>query len=303
MVWQADEQLERFLAYLAAEKNASPLTLQGYRNDIIQFLTLANRGDYRIQEADQYMLRYFLASLKSQGYARSSVARKLSATRSFLRYLKREGCLKKGAWVGVARPRQEKRLPRFLYYHEVEALLEAPDCGKPLGFRDRTMLELIYACGLRVSELAGLVVDSCRLEDRLIKVSGKGGKERIIPVGRVAAAFLKEYLARVRPVLLAAGGDPEIRAVFLNHRGGPLTDRGVRVIFKQYIRRVSQKEGITPHSLRHSFATHMLERGADLRVVQELLGHVSISTTQIYTHITKEHLREVYRAAHPRGSD
>lgn len=296
-----DNWLERFLAYLDVEKNASPLTLQGYRNDITQFLALVNRGESRIQEADQYMLRYFLAWLKEQGYTRSTVARKLSATRSFLRFLHREGCLQKGNWSGVSRPRQEKLLPHFLYYHEVAALLESPDCGTILGYRDRTILELIYACGLRVSELVGMHQGSCRLDDRLVKVFGKGRKERILPVGRVAVGFLQEYLARIRPLLLAAAKDEKnCGALFLNSRGGNLSDRGIRLIFKKYIRRVSEKEGITPHSLRHSFATHLLERGADLRVVQELLGHVSISTTQVYTHITREHLREIYRLAHPR---
>ena len=296
-----DDWLERFLGYLDAEKNASPLTLQGYRNDIAQFLGLVNRGDSRIQEADRYMLRYFLSWLKEKGYARSSVARKLSATRSFLRFLHREGLLQKGSWTSVSRPRQEKGLPHFLYYNEVVALLEAPDCGTLLGYRDRAMLELIYACGLRVSELVTLDLLSCQPEQKLIKVTGKGNKERILPVGRVASGFLNEYLYRVRPVLLSTGkSGPESNIVFLNRWGGPLSDRGVRLVFKKYIRGVSQKEGITPHSLRHSFATHLLERGADLRVVQELLGHVSISTTQIYTHITREHLRDVYRSAHPR---
>jgi tyrosine recombinase XerC len=296
-----DDWLERFLAYLDVERNASPLTLQGYRNDICQFLDLVNRGESRIQEADQYMLRYFLAWLKERGYTRGTVARKLSATRSFLRFLHREGCLQKGNWICVSRPRQEKLLPRFLYYHEVTALLESPDCGAPLGYRDRTIMELLYACGLRVSELAGMQVDSCRFADRLVKVYGKGRKERILPVGRVAAGFLLEYLTRIRPLLLAAAKDEtDCGALFLNSRGGALSDRGVRLIFKKYIRRVSEKEGITPHSLRHSFATHLLERGADLRVVQELLGHVSISTTQVYTHITREHLRDIYRLAHPR---
>lgn len=289
------------MTYLDAVKSASPLTLQSYRTDIMQFLALLDRAGEDVRETDHYRMRRFLAWSKEKGYTRSTVARKLSATRSFLRFLQREGYLQSDSWAGVARPRQEKGLPHFLYYHEVTALLEAPDSGTLLGFRDRTWLELIYACGLRVSELVGLVPESIQLEERLVKVTGKGSKERILPLGRVAAAFTREYLERVRPALLALNRDGVAgRSIFINHRGGPLTDRGVRQIFHKYIRRVSCQEKITPHSLRHSFATHMLERGADLRVVQELLGHVSVSTTQIYTHVTRERLQEVYRQAHPR---
>lgn len=298
-----EKQLDCYLDYLEIELNASPFTLQGYRHDIIQFLSVAVKGEGPIRAADHHMLRFYLAWLNENGYSRSSAARKLSAVRSFLGFLQREGDLKKGNWRNASRPLQEKRLPQFFYYHEVVALLEAPDCGTTLGYRDRTIFELIYASGLRVGELTGLDLLSCRLEERLVKVTGKGSKERIVPVGRIAVGFLREYLARIRPLLLAAAGEGAAgnRKLFLNHRGGPLTDRGVRYIFDKYIRMVSHKEGLTPHSLRHSFATHLLERGADLRVVQELLGHASISTTQIYTHVSREHLRKIYRRAHPRS--
>lgn len=298
-----DEQLERFLAYLEVEVNVSPLTLQSYRHDIIQFLSLVTSGDGPVREATHHMLRRYLARLKENGYTRSSAARKLSAVRSFLSFLQREGELEKGTWSNVSRPRQEKKLPQFFYFHEVLTLLEAPDCNTLLGYRDRTMLELLYASGLRISELTGLDTSSCNLEERLVKVTGKGSKERIVPMGRIAAAFLKEYLNRVRPLLLAAGGECEAKTekLFLNRRGGPLTDRGVRYIFRKYVRKVSHKVGLSPHSLRHSFATHLIEQGADLRVVQELLGHASVSTTQVYTHITRGHLWEVYRKTHPRS--
>ncbi len=298
-----DEQLERFLAYLDAEKNVSPLTLQSYRQDIIQFLSLVAVGDEPVRKANQHMLRRYLAWLKENSYTRSSAARKLSAVRSFLSFLLREGDLEKGTWSNVSTPRQEKRLPQFLYYHEVMALLEAPDLESPLGYRDRTIFELLYACGLRVSELTGLEISSCSLEERLIKVTGKGSKERIVPMGRIAAAYLKEYLGRFRPLLLTATGDSALKTerLFINHRGSPLSDRGVRYIFEKYIRKVSHKIGLSPHSLRHSFATHLLEQGADLRVLQELLGHANVSTTQVYTHITRGHLRDVYRQAHPRS--
>ena len=295
------EYLERFIGYLYVEKNASPLTLQAYRNDIMQFLELERREPGRLTEVNHLTLRRFLAWLKDGDYSRRSIARKLSATRSFLFYLQKEGLIKSGKWASVARPKQEKNLPGFLYYHEVIALLEAPDCNKPLGFRDRSILELIYSSGLRVSEVVGLKLDSFQPQERMIRVFGKGSKERIVPVGRVAAAFLIDYIDNTRPILAEFNQDGgNFRELFLNRWGKPLGDRGIRYIFKKYISQVSYKTGITPHSLRHSFATHLLEGGADLRVVQELLGHVNISTTQIYTHITRERLSEVYRSAFPR---
>lgn len=298
-----DNQLVSYLEYLEIEMNASPLTLQGYRHDIIQFMMATGGREGPVEEADHHLLRGYLAWLNDKGYTRSSVARKLSAVRSFLGFLQREGELERGTWSNVSRPLQEKNLPQFFYYHEVVDLLEAPDCGTLLGYRDRTIFELLYASGLRVSELTGLERGSCDLEERLVRVTGKGSKERIVPMGRVAAAFLREYLTRIRPQLRAAAGEeaPGTKKMFLNHRGGPLTDRGVRYIFEKYIRRVSLKGGLSPHSLRHSFATHLLERGADLRAVQELLGHANVSTTQIYTHVSKEHLRKIYQRAHPRS--
>ncbi len=295
------EWLERFLNHLYLERNASPLTLQAYRNDLLQFLDLAEDDQGVPEELNHLTLRKFLALLKEDNYSRRSVARKLSATRSFLFYLQREKVIEGGRWSVVSRPKLGKTLPRFLYYHEVELLLAAPDSETLLGFRDRTLLELLYASGLRVSELVSLKAASLQLDERLIKVMGKGRKERIVPVGRVATALLAEYLEVIRPALAAKSNNQvPAEVIFLNKYGEPLSDRGVRYLFQKYIRQVSHKEDITPHSLRHSFATHLLERGADLRVVQELLGHASISTTQIYTHVTKEMLREVYHASFPR---
>lgn len=296
-----NDWLERFLNYLFVERNASPLTLQAYRADILQFISLEDNHLAENGSLDHLTLRRFLARLKETGYSRRTIARKLSATRSFLFFLQKNGLIEGGKWSALARPKQAKVLPRFLYYHEVVALLEAPDGSTPLGFRDRAMLELIYASGLRVSELVSLQAGSLQLEERLVRVRGKGGKERIVPLGRVAAGLIDEYNKRVRPLLEAKNREGRVyQELFLNRWGCPLSDRGVRFIFKKYIRLVSQKEGISPHSLRHSFATHLLERGADLRVIQELLGHVSISTTQIYTHVSRERLSEVYRSAFPR---
>lgn len=293
--------LDRFLIHLNVSKNASPLTLQAYRNDLIQFLELEKINQAELIDVNHLTIRRYLAWLKEKGYSRRSIARKLSATRSFLFFLRKEGLVENGRWTGVSRPKIEKNLPRFLYQHEVLALLEAPDSRSALGFRDRTLLELIYASGLRVSELVNLQLSSLQLEARLVKLHGKGNKERIVPMGTIASGLIKEYLEKIRPLLAGKNNDGrDYTELFLNKHGRPLSDRGVRYIFRKYIQQVSHKEGISPHSLRHSFATHLLEGGADLRVVQEMLGHVSISTTQIYTHITREHLSEVYRSAFPR---
>ncbi len=293
--------LERYIVHLYDLKNASPLTMQAYRNDILQFLELEGDSEEALKATDHQSLRQFLAELRNRGYTRSTIARKLSATRSFLFFLQQE-CFVRGArWSTVARPKQEKKLPRFLYYHEVAALLEAPDSSTPLGLRDRAILELLYTSGIRVGELVSLDIHSVQLKDRLVKVYGKGRKERIVPIGTVAAGLVGEYFKNARPNLESREKQGrQYREIFLNKLGKPISDRGVRDNFKKYIRRVSHKTGITPHSLRHSFATHMLDAGADLRVVQELLGHVSLSTTQVYTHVTKERLSEVYRSAFPR---
>ncbi|HHX87348.1 MAG TPA: site-specific integrase, partial [Firmicutes bacterium] len=188
-----EQWLEKFLLFLEVEKNTSPLTLQAYRNDLYQ-LQYWRKQNGSISEINHLLLRHYLAWLKEAGYSRSSIARKLSSVRSFLRYLQREGCLTGGSWTRVLTPRQERKLPKFLYYQQVEALLEAPDCGTLLGFRDRTILELLYSCGIRVSELVSMNIHSYQDEERLLKVIGKGSKERILPVGRVAGKFLKEYL-------------------------------------------------------------------------------------------------------------
>lgn len=273
---------------------------------------------------DRQLLRRYLADLNRKGYSRRSIARKLSSARSFFRYLEREGFLREEDWAGVSTPRQPRNLPGFLYYNEILLLLAQPDLKTPLGCRDRAIMELIYSSGIRVSELTGTTLNSIDYSQRLLKVTGKGNKERILPVGREAVTYLQLYLSRGRPYLAAKrtrdsdgdnrnsdagiissdgrknkGGDED--RLFLNKSGGPLTDRGVRYVFEKYIKKVHTRDAISPHTLRHSFATHLLERGAGLRAVQELLGHVSISTTQIYTHVTKERLQEVYNLAHPRA--
>ena len=268
-------------------------------------------------------LRRFLAHLHSQDYARTSIARKLSSLRALYRYLRAHGQANADPTIGITSPRQRRRLPRFLYQEDVEKLLAAPDKETPLGLRDRAILETLYATGLRVSELAALTADQCRAASEL-RIIGKGGKERMVMVGSYARGAIELYLAEGRPHLLAKrphspdhppsppagrgkgggvlpGGSQSEPRLFLNHRGGPLTSRSIRRVVHRHMLRACAQHGIGPHALRHTFATHLLEAGADLRAVQELLGHASLSTTQIYTHLTRRRLREVYDQAHPRS--
>lgn len=303
------ESLDSFIRYLKIEKNYSAYTIKSYYHDLTQLLAFLNDEAGKSKDEpllDRLILRHYLAYLSGKGYNRRSIARKLSATRSYFKYLEKEGYISEGDWAGVSTPRQPRYLPKFLYYHEVLLLLEQPDLTTPLGCRDRAIFELIYGSGIRVGELVSTVLNMIDFHERTIKVRGKGHKERILPVGREAVKYLRLYLSQGRPVLWEKNKKAEEteglkNIVFLNRFGGKLTDRGVRYIFDKHIRKVSRQEGISPHTLRHSFATHLLEGGADLRTVQELLGHVSVSTTQIYTHITKEKLQEVYYSAHPRA--
>ncbi|GAW94327.1 tyrosine recombinase XerC [Calderihabitans maritimus] len=290
--------LERFLFYLQVEKNASKHTVEAYRRDIMQFIEFVKDDLAGNSFLDYRHLRRYLSHLHRQGLSRSSMARKLSALRSFFRYLCREQIIEYNPAARVTTPRLEKRLPSFLYYPELLRLLEAPDCSTPLGIRDRALLETLYATGIRVSELVGLNEEDVDIFLGYARVCGKGSKERIVPIGSEAAEWLKRYKEVVRGKLLQ---DEQTRALFLNRQGRRITVRGVRYILDKYVRKVSLGEKVSPHTLRHCFATHLLERGADLRVVQELLGHVKLSTTQVYTHVTKNRLREVYLQAHPRA--
>ncbi len=295
--------LLNFLEYLDIEKNASPLTVSGYKEDVRQFLYFCKSAAVSLPSVDKKTLRHFLAELREKGYTRKTMARKLSAIRTFFKYLHREGVLATSVWADVVTPKVPRSLPKFLYYEQVIKVLSLPRRDTFLGMRDRAILELLYGCGLRITELVNTDISSLDREERLLKVRGKGARERIIPVGRAAARAVEDYISGSRPHLLARSKKDQGRreALFLNGRGRPLTDRGVRWIFHRYIQQVSREEGVSPHALRHSFATHMLEKGADLRTVQELLGHMSISTTQIYTHVTREQLQKVYYSAHPRA--
>jgi integrase/recombinase XerD len=296
---------DRFLDYLAVERGLSPNTLEAYRRDLRRYVAyLADRGVFDPARAGEDDIAGFVANLSSseyspgRGYRPSSVARALAAVRSFHRFLVMEGEAGADPAEGVARPKVPRNLPRPLSVDEVAALVAAPGDDGPVALRDGAILETLYGAGLRISELVALDVDDVDLEEGSVRAVGKGSKERIVPLGRYAVRALQAYLTRSRPAL--AG--PRTRgALFLNTRGGRLTRQGCTNIIKATARRAGIRKRVTPHMLRHSFATHLLEGGADVRVVQELLGHASLATTQIYTLVTKDRLRDVYFTSHPRA--
>ncbi|MDU4959919.1 MAG: tyrosine recombinase XerC [Sporomusaceae bacterium] len=298
-----DKAVAEFILYLKLEKNASEHTVSGYQTDIADFRQYAGTQpgfDDRPDAVNPMLIRSYLAHMKRQEYGRRTIARRIAALRSFFRFLCRENALEDNPFQLIHTPKLEKRLPAFLDESELNALFTLPGTD-PLGLRDLAILELLYATGVRVSELAGLNLYDLDFDSRLVLVYGKGAKERIVPVGRKAIAALTAYLERARPRLYARNSGREHQKLFVNNRGGPLTDRSVRRILEGYVDKLALAKHVTPHTIRHSFATHLLDHGADLRFVQELLGHVSLSTTQLYTHITKEKLKAVYRQAHPRA--
>jgi len=294
-----------FLDHLTYEKNVSFNTVTAYRDDIESFVTFltddyfnTSRELLELSRVDHLAIRAYLAHLSRRKLARSSIARHLSALRSFFRFLVREGRVESNPARGVATPKKEKYLPTVLQPADLTILLEQPDTSKPLGIRDLAWLELLYASGIRVSELVGIDLDDIDPRQRLLKVRGKGARERIVPFGATAAEAIATWM-KVRVEIVSVEGDEE--ALFLNHRGGRLTVRSVGRLLDRYVRAASLKAGVSPHTLRHSFATHLLNAGADLRSIQELLGHVSLSTTQKYTHLADWQLIEVYKKSHPRA--
>jgi integrase/recombinase XerD len=299
-------EAERFLDHLAVERGLSDHTLAAYRRDLRRYVEfLATRDVVDLAAIDEAAVRAFVASVSASThgpdeapYRATSVSRALSAVRSFHRFLLREGGSERDPTVGVVRPKLPRGLPHPLGVDEVRRVLEAADPASPAGIRDRAVLELLYGAGLRVSELTGLDVDDVDLEGGAVRVVGKGGKEREVPVGRYARDAVNAYLTRVRPGFASARTRG---ALFLNARGGRLTRQSCSRLLAGYARRAGLDRRVSPHDLRHSFATHLLEGGADVRVVQELLGHASVATTQIYTLVTKEHLRAVYYTSHPRA--
>jgi len=270
--------------------------VRNYTTDLLGFFNfLKTKRVDSLKEVDRHVLRGYLSHLMDEGFVKSSIARKLSAIRSFYRYLLREGVVSASP-VADTSPKLDKRLPTFLTLEEIERLLNAPDLSKPQGQRNRALLELLYASGLRVSEVVSLNLEQVDLDTGEIRVRGKGSKERITLMGKPAINALTTYLNQDRPKLLSTRGSS---ALFLNRYGGRLTERSVQKMLGKYAKIAGIGKRVHPHMLRHTFATHLLDGGADLRVVQELLGHANLSSTQIYTHVTKSRARKVYLAAHP----
>ncbi|MFH1826061.1 MAG: tyrosine recombinase XerC [bacterium] len=284
--------IKRFVDYLITERNYSRHTISNYSRDLRFLVNLIGQ-----KTIDRTLAREYLIALEKKKYSRRSIARKLSASRSFFRFLLREKVITKNPFENLLTPKLPKKLPNFLYPEELKSLLEAPDLKNPLGLRDRAILEIIYGTGLRVAEVIRMNKNDADFDEQEIKVLGKGAKERIVLFGSMAATALHHYIDSGRPKLVAG---KKSAALFLNRRGGRLTPRSIERMLVYNAKKAGLAKKVTPHTLRHSFATHLLSGGADLRMVQELLGHVSLSTTQVYTHITKERLKEVYDSAHPR---
>ncbi|NLB89471.1 MAG: tyrosine recombinase XerC [Syntrophomonadaceae bacterium] len=297
-------QVEGFLNKLRIEKSASKLTIMSYRTDLNQFFDFL-ADNYKVEKSQithemitHQVVRQYLAMLQDNDFKRTSIARKLASIRSFVKYLCREGIISGNPIAAVSTPKQDKRLPKFLYPEEMEILLNAPD-DSHLGIRDKAILETLYATGIRVSELVNLDLQDVDLEEELIRVWGKGSKERIVPFGKMAKFSLLKYIDEARPKLINTKNKQE-NALFLNKNGTRLSDRSIRNILNKYLDATALQQKISPHAIRHSFATHLLNNGADLRSVQELLGHIKLSTTQIYTHLTKENIKAIYTDTHPR---
>jgi len=288
-----DRYIEKFIRYLEIERNASKHTLINYSVDLKSLSEFLREEP--IEKIDYVSLRRYLAHIKEQNLSKVSIARKIASIRSFFKFLFREGIIKSNPASSLSTPKRDKHLPKFLDEKEIVILLESPDRETEAGLRDRSILETLYSTGIRVSELVGLDMDNIDQIGGIIKVYGKGKKERIVPIGERALQAIRDYLKARRPIA------KETKALFFNKNGGRLTDRSIRRIINKYITKASIQQKISPHTLRHSFATHMLDHGADLRSVQELLGHANLSTTQIYTHITTERLKSAYTKAHPRA--
>ena len=313
------EHLRAFLKFLALNRSASAHTVRAYESDLSQFIGYLaadadlKKHDLQPSHCTRDALRGFLAQLHKQGLSRASAARKLAAVRTFLRYLRREGLIEDDPGSLVSTPKGAVRMPAHLSEREMTALLDAPAGDTALSRRDRAILELFYASGLRLSELTGLDVDDVNLSARMVRVLGKGRKERIVPFNGTTAGAIRTYLKDREQLIGAAKAGPRAKdqaarhgrrrePLFVNYRGGRLTVRSVDRLVRRYAAASTPRTGISPHALRHSFATHLLQRGADLRTIQELLGHARLGTTQRYTHVNTTQLLDVYRKAHPRAT-
>ncbi|MBU7007703.1 site-specific tyrosine recombinase XerD [Phosphitispora fastidiosa] len=291
--------VKEFINYLAVERGLADNTLDSYNRDLKQFMAfLENEKVDDVQQATRHVIMSYMLFLQKRGRATATVSRHLAALKSFYHFLLREKYIEKDPTANLESPKLEKKLPRILTVNEVENLLSQPRGIEPTGLRDKAMLELLYATGIRVSELISLDINHINLEMGYIRCFGKGSKERIVPVGSLARKCVSEYLQKGRAKLIKIRSE---KALFVNQHGRRLTRQGFWKIIKKYANKAGIAKDITPHTLRHSFATHLLENGADLRSVQEMLGHADITTTQIYTHLTKGRLREVYTKSHPRA--
>jgi integrase/recombinase XerC len=309
----ASGHLKAFLQYLRLNRNVSPHTVRAYESDVTQFVNHVaaargvKRGDLESAALDRAAIRSFLGAIHQQHQSRATAARKLAAVRTFLRYLRREDVIEGDPGALVATPKREVRMPAHLSEGEMEQLLSAPDTSDPLGRRDRAILELFYASGLRLSELAGLDLEDVNLSAKMVRVMGKGAKERLVPFNSSTASAVRAYLkdretiVREHPAVGTFGRRRRRNPVFVNYRGTALGTRSIDRLVRKHVAACSARLGVSPHALRHSFATHLLQRGADLRAIQELLGHARLSTTQRYTHVNAAQLLDVYEKAHPRA--
>ena len=303
------KQVTKFLEFLRVEKNVSPHTLRNYSSDLKQIynflienkIALYGQG-VDLKKIDNLTVRSYLSSLYKKNYSRSSVARKLAVLRSFYKFLCREGFIKKNIAKSITIPKQDKKIPSFLTIDEIFHLLKQPDEESFLGLRDKAILELFYATGIRIGELVSLNIEDVNFDLRLIKIKGKGKKERIVPVNKSAIKFLSKFIEKRKKRELKKNTIMTRESpLFTNFRYKRITDRGIRGILVKYIYKGNISKNISPHSLRHTFATHLLDSGADLRIIQELLGHASLSTTQKYSHVSAGRLMEVYDKAHPKA--
>ncbi len=291
-----EELVREFTEHLFVEKRHSPNTVDGYRRDISRFVSFQPKTSLKSVTLSD--IREFLLSLHNQGLSSRSIARSLSSLKSFFKYLMEESLIRDNPVETLETPKIWRKLPNTLSLREVESLLNQPDTETLLGLRDKAMLEVLYATGVRVSELISLELNDMNLEVGYIRSYGKGGKERVIPLGEVAQTYLKVYLEQGRPRLVK---NRIIPALFISRRKMPMTRQAFWKILKQYVLKANISVPVSPHTLRHAFATHLLERGANLRSVQQMLGHSDISTTQIYTHVVQERMREVFDKCHPRS--
>jgi integrase/recombinase XerD len=291
--------IQEFIDYLGHEKGLATNTLESYSRDLKQYYGfLSGDSTASLENASQSTIVAYLMYLRKQGKATATIARRLAALKAFYQFLVKENYVSSDPTNDLSSPKLERKLPKVLTVSEVERLLNQPDLSTPAGKRDKAMLELLYATGIRVSELVNLNILDVDLKEGFVRCMGKGSKERVVPVGDIAVSALRTYLEGARPKLVA---DAKEKALFVNHHGKRLTRQGFWKIVKKYAAQAQIRKEITPHTLRHSFATHLLENGADIRAVQEMLGHADISTTQIYTHVTKDRLKDVYAKSHPRA--